>query len=263
MRDSIKPFQEVKALKKTALLLAFCVMISVGFTACSKPQNPSQPEETTLSFEEKMSYYNGLADAGEVASEDVTQSGALYKVSGSKIMVNGEVYSAIIDIFNRKYPEIYFKYGDEYYEPVVTLNFDPTYLRDDPANVVGNTINININWFNANPDKASVLIYYIASTILDYNHSAPEWVKQGINYYIGAEFEANGYVVSGGYTGGHYETDADVCATFFKWINAKYDINIAYRIDKLLSSTTWYDEEFWVEETGRSLERLWAEFKAS
>lgn len=250
-------------MKKTALLLALCAVISVCFSACTQPQKPSQPEETTMSFEEKMSYYNGLADAGEVASEDVTQSGALYNVNGSKIMVNGEVYSEIINTFNRNYPDIYFKYGTEYYEPVITLNFDPTYLRDDPANVVGNTINININWFNTNPDKVNILIYYIASTVLDYNHSAPEWVKHGVNYYIGAEFGAYGYEFSGEYKGGHYENDPDVCAAFFKWINTRYNINIVYRVNNLLNSTTWYDEDFWTEETGRSLESLWAEYKAS
>ena len=250
-------------MKKTALLLVLCTVISVCFSACTPPQKQSQPEETTMSFEEKMSYYNSLADAGEVASEDVTQAGTLYRVTGSKVMVNGEVYSAIIDTFNRKYPELYFRYGEEYYEPVITLNFDPTYLRDDPANVVGNTINININWFNANPDKVSALIYFIATTILDYNNSSPEWIRQGINYYIGAEFEAEGYEFSGVYNGGHYENDADVCASFFRWLDTKYNINIAYRLNKLLLSTTWYDDNFWIEETGRSLDRLWAEYKAS
>lgn len=250
-------------MKKTALLLALCSVISVCLFGCVKPNEPEQPEETTLSFEEKASYYDSLADAGEVASEDVTQAGALYSIAGSKVMVNGEVYSTIIDFFNRNYPQIYYKYGDEYYEPKITLNFDPTYLRDDPASVVGNTINININWFNANPEKASVLIYYIATTVLDYNPSAEAWMKNGINYYIAAEFGAYGYELAGMYSGGSYLDDAAECASFFKWIEAKYNTNIAYRLDKLLSSTTWYEASFWRDETGRSLEQLWAQYKAS
>ncbi len=250
-------------MKKTALLLAFCSVLSVCLFGCTNPNKPEKPEETTLSFAEKVSYYDSLADAGEVASEDVTQAGVLYNVTGSKVMVNGEVYSAIVDIFNRNYPQIYYKYGDEYYEPKVTLNFDPTYLRDDPASVVGNTINININWFNSNPKKASVLIYYIATTVLDYNPSAEEWMKNGINYYIGVEFGADGYEFFGTYSGSSYLEDAAECASFFRWIEAKYNTNIVYRLDKLLSSTTWYDESFWRDETGRSLEQLWAQYKAS
>ncbi len=250
-------------MKKTALLLVFCSVFAVCFSACTKPNTPAKPEETTLSFNEKVSYYDSLANAGEVASEDVTQAGVLYSVTGSKVMVNAEVYSSIIDVFNRNYPQIYYKYGEEYWEPKITLNFDPTYLRDEPANVVGNTINININWFNANPKKANVLIYYIATTVLDYNPSAEAWIKDGINYYIGAEFGADGYDFVGAYSGGSYLDDAAECANFFRWIEVNHDTKIAQRLNKLLISTTWYDESFWRDETGRSLEHLWAQYKAS
>ncbi len=249
-------------LKKIPLVLSVLISVSACLTACSAPKKPENPVETTLSFEEKMSYYDSLADAGEVASVEATDPGALYRVTGNQVLMNAQVYTDIINIFNKFYPEIYYKYGSEYYEPIVTLNFDPTYLRDDPGNVIGNTINININWFNENPNKASVIIYYIASTVLDYNHSAPEWVEKAINYYIAAEFDASGYDFSGIYNGGTYENDAATAADFFYWIKSTHEIDIAYRLNKKLISSSWYDEEFWIEETGRTLERLWNEYRS-
>ena len=157
------------------------VVLSICFTGCGKPGDSFETTATTLSFDEKMSYYDNLADAGEVASVEATDPTALYRIAGSRVLVDGEVYTDIIDVFNRIYPDIYYKYGKEFYEPLITLNFDPTYLRDDPANVVGNTINININWFNDHHDRASVITYYIATTVLDYNSSAPKWLTSSIN----------------------------------------------------------------------------------
>ena len=215
-----------------------------------------------MSFEERASYYDNLADAGEVESIAATDPSVLYRVTGSSVLINAEVYSGIIDTFNRKYPNIYYRYGEDYREPIVTLNFDPTYLRDDPANVVGNTINININWFNNNPDKVSVIAYYIAATVMDYNSSAPEWLKKAVNYYIGVEFGAAGYEFSGRYYGGSYEDDAQIGASFLHWISSKSGVDIAYRVNRLLCSNEWYDDDFWFGETGKSLERLWAEYRA-
>ncbi len=249
-------------MKKTALLLVLCSVIAVCFSACGPA--PSKPEttHTTLSFNEKASYYDSLADAGEVASVEATDPTALYRVRGSRNLVDGEVYTDIIDTFNRMYPDIYYKYGKEFYEPVITLNFDPTYLGDTPANVVGNTININIEWFNNNHDKASVIIYYIAATVLDYNSSAPEWLTGSVNYYIAAEFSAYGYDFSGRYSGGHYEDGGKTGADFLRWINSKYQIDIVYRANKTLTSALWFESDFWTKETGRTLDSLWAEYKS-
>lgn len=232
-------------------------------SGCVNNGNSNTPEQTTLSFEERASYYDNLADAGEVESVLATDPTSLYRVKGSSVLVNAEVFSEIINVFNRMYPDIYYKYGKEYYEPIITLNFDPTYLRDDPANVVGNTINININWFNNNPDKVSVIIYYIATTVMDYNSSAPEWIKGAVNYCIGAEFGAADYELSGQYEGGSYEDDAETGANFLHWIKSKSGVDIVFRVNRLLTSNEWFEDDFWVNETGKSLERLWAEYKAS
>ncbi len=245
------------------MLLAFAAILSVCLSGCGNNSKPDEQEHTTLSFDERASYYDNLADAGEVESVAATEPGSLYRVVGSSVLVNGEVYNEIIHTFNRIYPDIYYKYGEEYYEPIVTLNFDPTYLRDDPANVVGNTINININWFNNNPDKVSVITYYIATTVMDYNPSAPEWIKAAVNYCIGAEFGAAGYELSGRYEGGSYEDDAATGANFLHWIKSKSGVDIVFRINRLLISNEWFEDDFWTSETGKSLERLWAEHKAS
>lgn len=242
--------------------MVFAVLLSVCLFGCDNGK-PSEPEHTTLSFDERASYYDHLADAGEVESVAATDPSALYRVAGSSVLVDAEVYSAIIHTFNTTYPDIYYKYGKEYYEPVITLNFDPTYLRDNPANVVGNTININITWFNDNPDKVSVIIYYIASTVMDYNSSAPEWIKKAVNYCIAAEFGAAGYGLSGSYSGGSYETDDEVGADFLHWIRSRSGVDIVYRLNKMLNTNEWFEDDFWVNETGKTFDRLWSEYKAS
>lgn len=238
------------------------VILSVCLFGCDNYTGVSEPENTTLSFNEKVSYYDNLANAGEVESVEATDPSALYRITGSRMLINAEVYDKIVDTFNRTYPNIYYKYGKEYYEPIITINFDPTYLRDDPANVVGNTININIQWFNNNPDKAGIITYYIVTTVLDYNSSAPEWLRSSVNYYIAAEFEATGYDFLGAYRSGSYEDGGEVGADFLYWIKAKYNVDIAHKINKVLSSTEWFDDEFWVEQTGRTLNFLWSEYKA-
>ena len=169
----------------------------------------------------------------------------------------------MINIFNRIYPSIYYKYGNYNYDPYrITLNFDAAYLRNEPANVVGNTININTNWFNKYPERVSVIVYYIARTILDYNASAPEWIIDSVNYYMAAEFAVYGYTFTNGYKGGSYEDSGKVGADFLRWIGQQYDVDIVYRINKTLNSETWFDNDFWTKETGKTLEQLWSAYKA-
>ena len=242
--------------------MVLLTVLSVCLFGCDNRNSGSEPVNTTLSFNEKASYYDSLAYAGEVESVEATDPGALYRVTGSRMLLNAEVYDVIIDTFNRTYPNIYYKYGKEYYEPIIILNFDPTYLRDDPANVVGNTININIQWFNNNPDKAGVIIYYIAGTVLDYNSSAPEWLTSSVNYYIAAEFEATGYDFSGKHHSGSYEDGGATGADFLYWIKSRYNVDIVNKINKVLSSSEWFEDDFWVEQTGRSLDFLWREYRA-
>ncbi len=242
--------------------MVLLAVLSVCFFGCDNRNGSTETVSTTLSFNERVSYYDNLADAGEVESIEATDPSALYRITGSHMLIKAEVYDAIVDTFNRTYPNIYYKYGKEYHEPIITLNFDPTYLRDDPANVVGNTININIQWFNNNSDKADIIIYYIVTTVLDYNSSAPEWLKSSINYYIAAEFEAAGYDFSGAYRSGSYEDGGEIGADFMYWIKSKYNIDIVQRINKVLTSAEWLEDNFWVEQTGRSLAFLWAEYKA-
>lgn len=237
------------------------MLLSVCLSGCNNGKGNADEAETTRSFNEKVSYYDDLADAGEVPSVEATDPSALYRVTGSRLIINADVYDDIINTFNRIYPDIYFKYGKEYYEPIVTLNFDPTYLRDDAANVIGNTININIQWFNNNPDKASAIIYHIASTVLDYNSSAPDWLISSVNYYMAAEFEADGYEFSGIYSGGTYEDGGKTGSDFLYWISKKCNIDIVYRVNKVLTSNEWLEDDFWVKETGRTLQSLWNEYK--
>ncbi len=249
-------------MKKTAFILVSLVFLSVCLFGCNS-ENNGDAEQNTLSFSERVSYYDNLADSGEVVTVEMTEVGALYRITGSAALCDGEVYSTIIGSFNKFYPDIYHKYGKEYYEPIITLNFDPTYMRDEPANVVGNTININVVWFNEHPDKANVIIYYIATTIMDYNASAPDWVKAAVNYAIAVEFNAAGYEFDSRYAGGTYENNAQTAASFLNWIKQRSGIDIVYRINKLLITNEWFDDDFWIEETGKTLDRLWAEYKAS
>lgn len=249
-------------MKKISLLMALLILLSVILFGCGNRNNDSAPVSTTLSFDERASYYDSLAYAGEVESVEATDPSALYRVNGSRMLINSAVYDAIIDTFNRTYPDIYYKYGKEYHEPIITLNFDPTYLRNDPANVVGNTININIQWFNNNPDKANTIIYYIVTAVMVYNSSAPEWVKSAVNYYIAAEFNTVGYEFSSAHRGGSYKEGGEIGANFLYWVKTKYNVDIVQRINKVLISTEWLEDDFWVDETGRTLDSLWKEYKA-
>jgi len=253
-------------LKKTALLLALYMTVLICFTACGKGQG-DESGKTTKSDEERFSYYDGLADPGELSDKEATDPSALYIIddsNGSRDLLDDTVYNDMLSTFNRIYPDIYYKYGNDIYEPLhITLCLDATYLRDEPAFVTGNKINININWFNKHPERVSVLIYYIATTVLDYNSSAPEWLVNSINYYMAAEFFAYGYAFTGGYKGGTYEDGGKVGADFLRWIGETYEIDIVYRINRTLNSATWFESDFWTGTTGKTLEQLWADYRAA
>ena len=250
-------------MKKIAVALLIVTVLSVCFSACGNNGEGDKETSSVMSFSEKMSYYDSLANVENDISAEVTDPSALYKISGSYKLVDANVYRDIISAFNHTYPNIYSRYGKEYVEPKVELYFDPAYLNDTPANVVGNTININVKWFNDNPDKATTIVYYIATTVMDYNASTPEWLFKAVNYSIAEEFSATGYNVSASYHGGSYLTDEEVGADFLHWIEVTYDVDIVLEINKILITNKWLEDSFWVKKTGKSLDSLWSSFKAT
>ena len=254
-------------MKKTALLLAAYMVVLICFTACGTNKSyDDETEKTTMSDEERMSFYDDLAHPGELSNKEATDPEALYIIddnNGSRDLLDDTVYNDIINVFNKKYPDIYYKYGDRNYTPPrITLNLDVTSFRDVPAYVVGNTININVEWFNKYPERVSTVLYYVARTVLDYNSSAPEWLTSSINYYIAVEFSAYGYAFTNGYKGGTYEDGGATGADFLRWVGSKYNTDIVSDINKVLISETWFDGDFWVSATGRTLDQLWANYKA-
>ncbi len=262
-------------MKKTALLLALYMVLLVCFTACSTdsdgslgPKNKAESTKITMSDDERVSYYDGLASPDDIPHIEATDSSALYKIKGDYDLVDENIFDELINVFNPVYPRLYSKYGkynNEINMPVITFYFDATFMGDAPASVVGNTntININAKWFNNNPDKVTVILYYIANTVLDYNNSAPDWLKSSVNYYIAAEHSAYGYELTGKYNGGDYQNGGQTGADFLHWISVKYSVDIVAQVNKMLNTSLWFEGEFWSQTTGRTLEQLWAEYKVS
>ena len=257
-------------MKKTALLLALYIVLLICFTACSTDSNQinnkAEATKTTMSADERASFYDELAYPGDIPKVEATDDTALYRIEGNYDLIDEKVFNEIINVFNPVYPKLYSKYGkfgNEINKPIITLSFDATFLGDIPATVVGDTININVKWFNNNPDKVRVIVYYIATTALDYNSSASEWIKNSINYYIAAEFSAYGYSLSGKYNGGYYENGGKAGADFILWIENRYNVDIVGKANKSLNTSLWFGDEFWSQQTGKTLGQLWAEHKAS
>lgn len=256
--------------KAVAVGLCAATVLTCTLGGCGSVRNNNKPVEnveTTTSFEELMSYYDNLAK-GDISVEVMTTNvRGLYTVEGDVRQLPDGVFENMVAIIERCYKKLYYEYSSNYSAPQLTLAIDPTYSRGDANYVVGNTIVINPNWFISHPEDYDSIILGMMKVALKYPNSVPEWINSSVCYYGRDEYALyngeSGNALSGRYTGGSYKDGGEVGASFFKWISKSMNKNIAALLTTDIYNKNKYNEKFWLEQTGKSLDELWVDYKAS
>ncbi|NQD71462.1 secretory protein [Sphingobacterium shayense] len=167
----------------------------------------------------------------------------------------------LITTYFQNYPKLVKTFNKES-RKVVTFVIDPDYKG--VAATAGGIVRYSPDWFAKNPNDIDVVTHEIMHIVQAYpNNSGPWWVTEGIADFIrfkyGVANEAGDWKLPEFSTAQKYTDSYRVTARFFHWIEKNVKKNFVKKLDKAMREKT-YSEDFWKNETGESIDTLWAEY---
>jgi len=160
-----------------------------------------------------------------------------------------DVYPRLVERFNRAAPlSVYFVIGPS----------------DHIAYVIGNTATYRADWLIQNPEDYDVVVHEVMHIVQSYS-SSPGWITEGladyVRHYYGVNNAATGWDLQMP-AGFSYTNGYGVAARFFIWVEARYDIELVEALDAAARAGSYHDV-FWILQTGKSLDELWAQYVAN
>jgi hypothetical protein len=127
----------------------------------------------------------------------------------------------------------------------------------------GDHITVASGWVKQHPEDIGLVFHELVHVIQHYKQIEPSWVMEGIADYLRwAIYEGkspNWFPYNDKPRG--FEASYQVTAGFFLWLETDACPGIVNRLSTAMRKNT-YQESFFKEQTGRSLESLWAEYSA-
>jgi hypothetical protein len=117
-----------------------------------------------------------------------------------------------------------------------------------------------------NPEDIDVVTHEGMHIVQSYPGGAgPGWVTEGVadyvRYKMGVNNAAGNWSLPALRENHHYTNAYRVTARFFVWIESKHGEGLVKKLDHAMRSKE-YSEEFWKTHTGKTVDELWADYKA-
>lgn len=205
-----------------------------------------------------------------VTTDDATAVDTLTKKKYTLIFIDkspdldAQVKQRLIDAFFTNYPKEAKLYNKNTAKKVIFI-VDPEYKGVAAAG--GGIIRFNPEWFKSNPGDIDVVTHEVMHLVQNYPGDAgPGWITEGIADYVrfklGVDNEGGNWRLPE-FSPEHHYTDAyRITARFFHWIEQSKKKGLVKKLDQAMRSKT-YNDEFWVKETGMSIDDLWAAYAAN
>ncbi|GAB4453848.1 MAG: hypothetical protein OHK0029_07450 [Armatimonadaceae bacterium] len=134
-----------------------------------------------------------------------------------------------------------------------------------PAYAAGDTITVDSNWITQHPDDFGMMIHELTHIIQAYpgGGNKPGWLVEGIADYVRWwRYEPEAPRPRINPETAKYTDSYRTTAAFLAWVSFKYDRGLVRQLDSALRQKT-YRPEIFTERTGKSLDALWDEYKAT
>jgi len=174
------------------------------------------------------------------------------------------VKEKLISTFFKVYPELAKEYNKKTVKEVYMM-IDTAYTgvaETDNAHV-----RISSKWMHKKPEDIDVVTHEVMHIVQDYGQSnGPGWLTEGIADYARNQFGVNNGAAKwslGDYkSGSNYDNAYRVTARFLLWIENHHKKGIVKLLDKQMREHT-YTDNVWKDQTGKTLNELWAEYIAN
>ncbi len=166
----------------------------------------------------------------------------------------------MIETFYKVYPEQCKIYNPKSREKV-TIFIDTAY--EGVAATGGGLMRVNPKWMKKNPEDIDVVTHETMHVVQEYPRYEPIWVTEGIADYVRATLGVNN--VAAKWTLPEYKSSQSytnsyrITARFFIWLENKVKKGIVKNLDNAMRTNT-YTDGFWKNETGKTVDELWAQY---
>lgn len=235
---------------KRTIAMASMAMITAAMMGCAKDDmhtpDPVIPADTTLHYSNDTLRKHGLT--------------LIYKdLSGG---IDSSLRKRMIDVFFGVYPRLMNDFNTNA-ATTVYFTIDPAY--SGVAETAGGRVRYSAAYMNNYPKDIDVVTHEIMHIVQAYPSGDPFWVTEGIADYVryvygvdnaGAGWAWPNYNASQSYTDAYRIT-----ARFFYWLERKVKPGLIRSLDASMRNEA-YDAAFWTQETGKSVDQLWADYGA-
>ena len=203
------------------------------------------------------------------SKDDITRD-TIFRKGYTLVFINKDstfdeqVQEAMINTFFTVYPKEVKTYNRKSLKKV-TIIIDPEYK--DVAATSDGIVRVNPEWMHKHPNDVDVVTHEVMHIVQSYPDGAgPGWITEGIADYVRNEFGVNnaggGWLLTDYNSRQKYQDAYRATARFFIWIEKNYRQGLVKKLDKAMRNKT-YKAAFWKNETGKTVDELWAAYSAS
>jgi hypothetical protein len=206
--------------------------------------------------------------AGLVASAQLVhtykRNGYTLNYTNTDATLDSALQQKMINTFFEVYPKLA-KFYNKNTDKTVYMILDTTYKG---VAATGNAhVRISPKWMHQHPEDIDVITHEVMHIVQNYGQSVgPGWLTEGIADYARNQFGVNNPAAKwslGEYKAGqNYTNSYRITARFLLWIENKQKKGIVKELDKEMRDHT-YTDAVWANQTGKTLDALWAAYVAN
>lgn len=181
--------------------------------------------------------------------------------------VGDEIIMKLINLFYDVFPKMAKRFNSPWKNVKLWFN---SYYSGPIAGTIPNFVFINPEYIKSNPNDLDVFTHELMHIVQSYNKQDstfswnPRWITEGLADYgrnlYGQYNHLVGFKLDPLYVGHHYTEGYKVTAAFFVWLENKYPIILDNLNTLMQKRNEYYDDSFWVKETGKTIDTLWSEY---
>ena len=194
------------------------------------------------------------------ATQTHVRHGVTLEVTNEDAALPAATLTDMVECFFAVYPVMSARFNPGS-RRTVSLVIDPD--RPGVAGVASGVITVSGTWMKSRPNDIDVITHESFHVVQAYPPGQPGWIVEGLADYARDRYglhNARGGWSLPNLTPAHKHTDSyRVTARFFKWLEARVQPGILEALDTRMRAGA-YDDRFWVEQTGATVDALWERY---
>jgi hypothetical protein len=207
-----------------------------------------------------------------ISNKSHAQRTEVFNKKGYKLTVENqdpnfspELKNKLVETFYTVYPELANAYNKKTLKSV-TFVIDTTYngvAATDNGRVV-----FSAKYMTAHPHDIDVVTHEVMHIVQDYGHNnnGPGWLTEGIadyaRYKFGVDNAGAKWALPAFRSSQSYENSYRITARFLVWVEKNVKPGLVKNLDAQLRNHTFTNDS-WKNETGKTLDELWAAYAAN